>query len=97
MRYKGAPLHLHNMMKLQVELDKSCIQSLISKYEELSSLVNSVEGSYTQLFRNFDVMARKYGTPSIGTLTQAKEKNQIRLELDMYFDQLMLMAISEDL
>ena len=35
-------------------------------------------------------MVRKYGTPSIGMLTEAKEKNQVKLELDAYFDQLML-------
>lgn len=42
-------------------------------------------------------MVRKYGTLSVGTLTKAKEKNQIRLDLNAYFDPLMLMATSTDL
>lgn len=42
-------------------------------------------------------MVIKYGTPSIGVLTEAKEKNQVRLELDAYFYHFMLMATSADL
>jgi len=37
-------------------------------------------------------MVRKYGIPLIGILIEAKEKNQVRLELDTYFDHLMPMA-----
>ena len=35
--------------------------------------------------------------PYIGTLTKAKSKNQVRLELDMYFDELMHVATIADL
>lgn len=86
MRYKEAPLHLQKLMKLQVELDKARIWSLIQNYEELPPLITNVEVSYARLFKSLDVRVRKYGTPSIGTLIEAKEKNQIRLELDAYFD-----------
>lgn len=41
-------------------------------------------------------MVRKYGTPSISTLTEAKEKNQVRMEPDAYFDQLMLTTTNTD-
>lgn len=37
-------------------------------------------------------MVIKYGTSSIGMLTKAKEKNPSKLQIDVYFDQLMLMA-----
>jgi len=84
-------------MKLLVELDKSRIRSLIQNYEELSPLITSVEASYSRLFRSLDVTVRKYGTSSIGMLTEAKENNQVRLELDTYFDQLILTATSIDL
>ena len=86
MRCKGAPIHLHKMMKPQLELDKAHIRSLIPKYEELPLLITIVESSYARLFRSFDVMVRKYGTLAIGKLTEAKEKNQVRLKLDAYFD-----------
>lgn len=49
MRYKGAPLRLHKMMKLKVELEKSCIWSLIQNYEEIMPLITNVEASYAQL------------------------------------------------
>ena len=32
------------------------------------------------------LVVRKYGTSSIGMLIKAKEKNQVKLELDVYFD-----------
>jgi len=32
---------------------------------------------------------RNYGTSSIGTLIEAKGKNQVKMELNAYFDQLM--------
>jgi len=48
--------------------------------------ITSIEASYARLYKDLDVMVRKYGTPSIGMLTEAKEKNQVKLELDAYFD-----------
>lgn len=74
------------MMKAQVELDKAPIQILIWNYEELLPLISNVDDSYTWLFRSLDVVVRKYDTPSIGMLTDAKENNQVRMELDVYFD-----------
>lgn len=92
MRYKGTPLHLQKMMKPQVALDKACIQSLIQNYEELSPLITNVEASYACLFRSLDVVVRKYGAPLIRTLTKVKEKNQVRLDLNIYFDHLKIMT-----
>ena len=46
MKYKGAPLHMHKMMKLQLSLDKACIQSLIRSYEEPPLFITSVEALY---------------------------------------------------
>lgn len=42
------------------------------------------------------VIVRTHGVPSIDILTEAKSKNQVRLELDMYFDELMHVATSVD-
>jgi len=77
MRYKGAPLHLHKMMKLEVDLEKSCILSLIQNYEEIMPLITNVEAPYARLYRSLYVVVRKYGTLSIKTLTKAKEKKQV--------------------
>lgn len=38
-----------------------------------------------------------HAIPSIGTITEVKEKNQVQLELDMYFKQLMSIATSADI
>ena len=40
---------------------------------------------------------RMHVMPSIDILTEVKTKNQVRLELDMYFDQLMRIATNADL
>lgn len=55
-------------------------------------LITNVEDLYAWLFRSLDVVVRKYGTFLVGMLTEVKEKNQVRLEFDVEFDQLMLMA-----
>ena len=44
-----------------------------------------------------DVFVHTHAIPSIGTLTQAKIKAHVRLELDSYFDKLMFITTSPDL
>ena len=44
-----------------------------------------------------DVVVHTHVIPSIGTLTEAKTKAQVRLELDSYFDELMCIATNVDL
>ena len=44
-----------------------------------------------------DVVVHTHAIPSIGTLTQAKTKAKVRLELDSYFDELMHISTSPDL
>ena len=44
-----------------------------------------------------DVVVHAHAIPSFVTLTQAKTKAQVRLELDSYFDELMRIATSPDL
>jgi len=44
-----------------------------------------------------DVVVHAYSIPSIGRLTEAKKNNQERLELDMYFNELMHIAINIDM
>ena len=43
-----------------------------------------------------DVVVHAHAIPSIGTLTQAKTKVHVLLELDSYFDELMCIATSPD-
>lgn len=82
MRYKGALLHLHKIMKPQVELEKEHIWCQIYNYEEIPPPITSIEASYTWLYKSLDVVMRKYGILSIGRLTEAKDKNKVRLELN---------------
>lgn len=44
-----------------------------------------------------DVIVCMHVIPSIGTLAEEKLKNQVQLELDMYFDQLIRVATSANL
>ena len=44
-----------------------------------------------------DVIVHAHEIPSIGTLIEGKAKSQVRLELDMYIDQLMHIATNADL
>ena len=44
-----------------------------------------------------DVFVHAHAIPSIGTLTEANTKGQVRLELDSYFDEMMRIDTSADL
>ena len=69
MRYKGAPLHLPNMMKPRVVNLKARIRSQIKKYEELPELITSIEASHALVFKSMDVVVHAHVIPSIGILT----------------------------
>ena len=97
MRYKGAPLYLPKMMKLKVVELKARIQSQIQNHEKLSQLITNLQASHARVFRSMDVIMHMHVIPSISTLTEVKTKNQVQLDLDMYFDQLMLIVMSADL
>lgn len=53
--------------------------------------------SYAWVFRRVDVTVRTHAIPFIGTLTTTKRNNQVRLELSMYFDELMCLATNTHL
>jgi len=97
MRYKGAPLDLEKKMKPQVELEKEKVQMLLHNYEQLTSLIGNIQDSYVWLCNSLDVMVRTHMIPSIGSLTDAKTKNQVILEIDEYLTQLRREATIEDL
>ena len=81
-RYKRAPLHLPKMMKPRAVELKACIRSQIQNYEELPQLITSFQASHAWVFKSMDVVVHTHVIPSIGTLTEAKTKAQVRLELD---------------
>lgn len=85
------------MMKPKVVELKAHIQSQIWNYEELPHLISSFQASHARLFRSMDAIVCTHAIPSIGTLTEVKTKNQVRLELDMYFDEFMRIATNADL
>jgi len=85
------------MMKPKAVELKTHIRSQIRNYEELPQLITSLQASHAQVFRSMDVIVRAHAIPSIGALTEAKAKNQVQMELDMYFEQLMRIAPSADL
>ena len=97
MMYKGASIYLHKKMKPWAMLDKAQIQMQIQNYEQLPPLITNIKASYAWLFRSLDVIVRMKNIPSIGTLAQAMRKNQVMLKVDMYIEQLMHKAASDDL
>ena len=97
MKYKEAPLHLPKMMRANVVELQVRIQSQISNYEDLPQLITSIQASHARVFKSMDVVVHTHAIPSHGTLTQVKTKKQVRLELDLYFDELMCTATSPNL
>lgn len=56
MRYKGPPIFFHKRMKLEAKLNKAQIHMLIWNYEQLPSLITSIEASCACFFRSLDVI-----------------------------------------
>ena len=86
MQYKGALLHLAKKMKPQAELEKANVRMLIQNYEYLAPFDNSIQASYARLYNSLDVMVRMNRIPSISALTEARHKNQVKLEIDEYME-----------
>lgn len=85
------------MMKpIAVEL-KAHIKSHIWNYEELPHLITSLQDSHAWVFRSMDIFVHAHGIMPIGTLTEAKTKTQVPLELDSYFDEFTGKATSASL
>jgi len=74
MKYKGAPLHLPKMMRVNVVELKAHIQSQIWKYEDLPQLIKIIQVSHARVFKSMDVVVHTHAIPSLGTFTQAKTK-----------------------
>jgi len=74
MKYKGAPLHLPNMMKANVVELQARTRSQIQNYEDLPQLITSIQDSHAQVFKSMDVIVHTHVIPSLGTLTQVKIK-----------------------
>jgi len=55
-----------------------------------------MQASHAHVFKSMDVVVCEHAIPSIGTLIQVKTKAQVRLELDLYFKELMFIATSPD-
>lgn len=97
MRYKGVLLHLPKMMKPKEFELKAHIRSQIWNYEEPPQLITSLQASHAWVFRSMDVVVLTNEIPYIGTLTEAKRKGQVWLELDSYNDELTWIATNADL
>lgn len=76
---------------------KACIWSQIWNYAELLQLIANLKASHARVFRSMDVIVSTHAIPSISTLTEAKSKKQVWLEMDMYFDELMSISTNADL
>lgn len=96
-RYKGPPLHLPKMMKPKAVELKARIWSQIYNYEEFPQLITNLEASHVGVLKRMDVIVCTHVIPSIGTLTDVKEKNQVQLELYIYFDPLMSITTNANL
>jgi len=61
---------------------------LIKSYEQLAPFIEIIQASYVRLYNSLDVIVRKHMIQSISSLTNAKPKNQVQLEIDDYMEQL---------
>ena len=84
-------------MKPQSKLEKEKVRIFIQNYEQLTPFINNIQASYVWFYNSLDVMVRKHKTPSIGSVTDAKPKNQVRQEVEKYLEQLRQDATREDL
>jgi len=87
---------LLKIMKPKLVEFKAHIQSQIKNYEELPQLNTSLQASRAQVFRSMDAIVCMHAIQSVGTLIEVNKKNQVRLEMDMHFDQLICIATSVD-
>jgi len=94
---KGTPVHLPRMMKANAVELQARIRSQIQNYEDLLHLITSIQASHAWVFKSMNVIVHTHAIPSLGTLTQAKTKNQVWQELDSYFDELMRTATNPNL
>ena len=77
MWYKGAPLDLVKKMNTQAELEKAKFQMLIQNNEKIVSFIGSMRASYVRLYSSLDVLVIKHQILSIGSITDAKPKNEV--------------------
>ena len=73
-------------MQMKLELEKVKVRMLILNYEQLTPFISNIQTSYAQLYNNLDVMVRMHKISSIGSLTEARLKKKIRLEIDEYME-----------
>jgi len=85
------------MMKPKAVELKAHIWCQIQNHEELQQLITSLHASHARVFKSMDVIVYTHVIPSIGTIVVAKAKNQVRLLLDMYLEQLIRVATNVDL
>jgi len=71
---------------MKLELEKVKVRMLILNYEQLTPFISNIQTSYAQLYNNLDVMVRMHKISSIGSLTEARLKKKIRLEIDEYME-----------
>ena len=78
MRYKGEPLDLVKKMKPHVDLEKAKVWMIIQNNKQLTSFIGSIQASYVWLYNILDVLVNTHNIPSVGSLTEAKPRNQVR-------------------
>jgi len=65
-------------MKPQSELERERVQTLMQTNKQLASFIGDIQASYVQLFNSLDALVKTCKIPSVGSLTKAKPKNQVR-------------------
>lgn len=61
---------------------------LIQNYEKITSFISNIQASYAWLYKSLDVMVKTHRIPLINSLIEAKQKNEVQLEIERYMEKL---------
>ena len=80
----------------QAELEKAQVWMIIHSKKNLASFIATTHDSYARLYNSVDFMVKSHNIPSVGSLTKAKRRNQVRQEIEEYLDQFRQISTKED-
>lgn len=75
MQYKGALHEMGKKTRQEEELEKSKVWMIVQNDKQFSSFVSNTQASYAQFYNSLDLFVKLHGIPSVGSLTETKNRN----------------------
>lgn len=70
---------------------------LIQNRKHLASFIGNIQDLYAQLCNRLYLLVKSQGIPLVGSLIEAKPRNQVRKEIEEHLEQLRQISTKEDL